>query len=269
MPGTVRPHRFAPLAVTIEARGRIPEEAHLLVRTGMEELDHDPGPLIRQAHIKLTGLDDLTLRHPAVVQGNLDVDGVSFRVQTAAHSVREAIRLLCERLRERLAQLLPADETYRGIVGPPRESPRRSAPDQQRDGDPGLAVQSRIVRRKFVVLRCETADEAAFRMDAMDYDCHLFSDADTSRDSVVFRSGPTGYSVAQLSVADGPPRRRGLPITVRPRPAPCLTSSQAAAQLNLTGLPFLFYADTRTHPVRGAMLYERYDGHYGLLLPQR
>jgi hypothetical protein len=269
MPGTARPHRFAPLAVTIEARGRIPEDAHLLVRSGMEELDHDAGLLIRRAHIKLTGLDDLTLRHPAVVQGNLDVDGVSVRVQAAAHSVREAFTLLCERLRERLARLLPADQAYRGLVGPPRASPRRPALGQQGDEDPGPAGRGRIVRRKFVVLRCETPDEAAFRMDAMDYDCHLFSDAGTGQDSMVFRSGPTGYSVAQLSAISGPPRRRNLPITVRPRPAPSLMPGQAAARLNATGLPFLFFADTTTRPTRGALLYERYDGHYGLLLPQR
>jgi hypothetical protein len=39
--------------------------------------------------------------------------------------------------------------------------------------------------------------------------------------------------------------------------------------LNLTALPFLFFANTAAHATaRGAMLYERYDGHYGLLIPE-
>ncbi|WP_063770592.1 sigma 54 modulation/S30EA ribosomal C-terminal domain-containing protein [Streptacidiphilus carbonis] len=250
----------APVTVVIETRGQIPEAAHQLVRTGIGELDHGAGLLIRQARIRLTHLGDRSLRHPAVVQGNLDIGGIPVRVQTAAHSVQEAVHLLCERLRERLARLLRTDGSYRGLVGAPRESPR------WRTADRDIGGRIRITRRKTVELRRETADEAAFRMDAMDYDCHLFSDADTGQDSMVFRSGPTGYSLAQLSVRSGPPRRRNLPITVRPRPAPHLTPGRAAAQLDRTGLPFLFFADTTTHPVRTAALYERFDGHYGLLL---
>ncbi|MEY9964578.1 hypothetical protein ABIA33_002620 [Streptacidiphilus sp. MAP12-16] len=254
----------SPFTVTVETRGEIGEDARRLARDSIEQLDCDADLLIRQARIKLTRLTDWTLPLPAVTQGNLDIGGIPLRAQTAAHSMHQAIQLLRERLRDRLVRLLRSDAPYHGlVVGAPLDSPHQHA------GEDSLSVpRTRIVRCKPVTLRCETVDEAAFRMDAMDYDCHMFSDSDTGQDSMVFRSGPTGYSVAQLSTRNGPPRRRNLSFTVRPRPAPHLTANQAAARLNLTGLPFMFFADATNREARGAMLYKRYDGHYGLLLPQ-
>ena len=260
----------AAFTVTVETRGEIPEDARHLARTSIEQLDQDADLLIRRARIKLTRLPDQTLQHPAVVQGNLDIGGIPLRAQAAARNVHEAIYLLRERLREQLMRLLRAGSPYSGkAISAPRESLHQLSHDQHADLDLPPVLRHRIMRRKSVVLRCETVDEAAFRMDAMDYDCHLFTDADTGQDSMVFRSGPTGYSLAQLSAKSGPPRRRHLPVTVRPRPAPFLTPNEALARLNLTALPFLFFANTAAYPAaRGAMLYERYDGHYGLLIPE-
>ncbi|TDT98111.1 sigma 54 modulation/S30EA-like ribosomal protein [Streptomyces sp. 846.5] len=262
----------AAFTVTVETRGEIPEDARHLARTSIEQLEQDADLLIRRARIKLTRLPDQTLQHPAVVQGNLDIGGIPLRAQAAARNVHEAIYLLRERLRDQLMRLLRAGSPYSGkAISAPRESLHQLSHDQHADADLELppVLRHRIMRRKSVVLRCETVDEAAFRMDAMDYDCHLFTDADTGQDSMVFRSGPTGYSLAQLSAKSGPPRRRHLPVTVRPRPAPFLTPNEALARLNLTALPFLFFANTAAHPeARGAMLYERYDGHYGLLIPE-
>ncbi|MFC1437604.1 sigma 54 modulation/S30EA ribosomal C-terminal domain-containing protein [Streptacidiphilus sp. N1-10] len=260
----------AAFPVTVETRGEIPDDARRLARDSIEQLDHDADLLIMRARIKLTRLADQTLRLPAVVQGNLDIGGIPLRAQTSAHSVHEAIYLLRDRLREQLMRLLRSGAPYPDeAVGTPRESPYRHSRHQHADLDLPPVVRHRITRRKTVLLRCETVDEAAFRMDTMDYDCHLFTDADTGQDSMVFRSGPTGYSLAQLSAKSGPPRRRHLPVTVRPRPAPRLTPNQALARLHLTTLPFLFFANTAAPATaRGAMLYERYDGHYGLLLPQ-
>ncbi|MEY9836430.1 sigma 54 modulation/S30EA ribosomal C-terminal domain-containing protein [Streptacidiphilus sp. EB103A] len=260
----------AAFTVTVETRGEIPEDARHLARTSIEQLDQDADLLIRRARIKLTRLPDQTLQHPAVVQGNLEIGGIPLRAQAAARNVHEAIYLLRERLREQLMRLLRAGSPYSGkAISAPRESLHQHSHDLHSDLDLPPVLRHRIMRRKSVVLRCETVDEAAFRMDAMDYDCHLFTDADTGQDSMVFRSGPTGYSLAQLSAKSGPPRRRHLPVTVRPRPAPFLTPNEALARLNLTALPFLFFANTAAHPeARGAMLYERYDGHYGLLVPE-
>ena len=54
-------------------------------------------------------------------------------------------------------------------------------------------------------------------------------------------------------------------MTVSPVPAPWLTPRQAVDRPNLTGQPFLLYADPDSG--RGRLLYHRYDGHYGLIGP--
>lgn len=43
------------------------------------------------------------------------------------------------------------------------------------------------------------------------------------------------------------------------------STDEAVAQLNGTGRPFLFYLDGEH--IRGSVLYRRYDGHYGLIIP--
>jgi sigma 54 modulation/S30EA-like ribosomal protein len=44
-----------------------------------------------------------------------------------------------------------------------------------------------------------------------------------------------------------------------------LTVGQAVERLDATELPYRFFRDAGTH--RGAVLYRRYDGHYGLITP--
>jgi hypothetical protein len=107
-------------------------------------------------------------------------------------------------------------------------------------------------------------DEALFEMESMDYDFHLFTDAATGQDSVVYRAGPTGYRLAQLR-----PRPESepvvVPLTVSTVPAAALSLAEAKERLDLTDQPFLFFADSATG--RGNVLYHRYDGHYGLITP--
>lgn len=56
-----------------------------------------------------------------------------------------------------------------------------------------------------------------------------------------------------------------LDVTVSPHPAPLLSTDEARERLGLLGLPFLFFLDADRG--RGAVLYHRYDGHYGLVTP--
>lgn len=49
-----------------------------------------------------------------------------------------------------------------------------------------------IARRKPVSLQCSTPLAAVAVMDAMDYDAHVFTDAETGEDAVVYRAGPRG-----------------------------------------------------------------------------
>jgi hypothetical protein len=215
----------------------------------------DPKALLGRARIRVSPL--ATGPAPWVVaQANVNLNGRPLRVQTVAESPEQAGEALCRRLRENLARL---------------ESPGAGQWTRPRDFS-GFAEQTwwnayrpQIRRRKAVVLRRQTADEAAAHMDTMDYDCHLFADADTGQDSMVHRCGPTGYRVVQLSTRSGPARRRSPLTTYSGRPVPTLTPPEAVARLRGTGLPFVFFCDAWAERPSGAVLYQRYDGNYGFL----
>jgi hypothetical protein len=235
--------------------------------TGLVALAQDPDVLFQRARIRVTRVVDGPMTNVLVIQGNVNIGDLRLRVQTDSGQADDATVLIRRRMSERLTRLVADDSSgYRGITaGTPHTW---LAP---RDFGSGAACRWRgdtypVIRRcKGVGLRRETVDDAAFFMDAMDYDFHLFSCLDTGQDSVVYRCGPTGYKVALLSLVDGPPRRRHLPVTICPRPAPTLTRDQAVARLCQTEMPFVFFSDTEAAQPTGAVLYQRYDGQYGLL----
>jgi hypothetical protein len=110
-----------------------------------------------------------------------------------------------------------------------------------------------------------TPDEAAFDMDMLDYDFHLFTDADTGLDSVLSRAALGTFELAQLRPSRGMRPLSALPLTYNPQPAPRLTVSEATERLQLSGRPFVFFENSSTG--RGNVLYHRYDGNYGLITP--
>lgn len=230
----------------------------------LAELARDADLLIRRARIRLTRFADRPAHSCAVVQGNLEIGGRPLRVQTLLGTGDEAVDVLCRRLRERLGRLGAPDCAYQGMAA---DLPQAWVRPRGFYAEEAVLPRGRpeIRRRKAVPLRSQTVDQAAFHMDAMDYDCHFFADVDTGEDSMVYRCGPTGYKVVQLSVRNGIPQRRGLRMTVSPLPAPSLTQQQAVRRLRSTGLPFLFFSDAAAAERRGAVLYQRFDGHYGLL----
>lgn len=103
-----------------------------------------------------------------------------------------------------------------------------------------------------------------FEMEDMDYDFHLFTELGSEQDSVLYRT-PDGYRMAQIDPHPEELAEHFVPVTVSERPTPVLTTAEAAERLGTLGLPFLFYLDGERG--RGAVLYRRYDGHYGLITP--
>ncbi|WP_330181548.1 sigma 54 modulation/S30EA ribosomal C-terminal domain-containing protein [Nocardia sp. NBC_01503] len=126
------------------------------------------------------------------------------------------------------------------------------------------------MRRKTVALRTAEPLTAAAVMDAMDYDAHLFTDAETAEDSILYRARQTGLRLARQRCVQ-PPRSAlasaatPIPLITTPRPAPVLTEHNAADRVCEFGLPFLFYTDFDTG--RGHLMYRRYDADLGLITP--
>lgn len=111
-----------------------------------------------------------------------------------------------------------------------------------------------------------TIDEAALEMELLDYRFHLFTEKGSGIASVLYRSGPTDYRLAQV-VAVSPEQLAPfeLPVTFSSQPAPCITVEAATERLGILDLPFLFFIDAAQG--RASLLYHRYDGHYGLITP--
>jgi hypothetical protein len=185
---------------------------------------------VRHARVKVGHSADPGLSRPAYAKAYLDVDGRELRAHVGAATVREAVDLLRERLDERLSGLV------HGWPVEPGPAPRP-------DYFTRPVAQREIVRRKSYELPRTAPAEAVAEMERLDHDVHLFVDARTGREAVVYRDGPFGYD-------DRPPR---------------LTTRAAVDRFNRGGQPFLFFADAATG--RGRLLYRRYDGHYGLVKP--
>lgn len=193
----------------------------------------------------------------AVLQANLQIDGwLIARAHVAAADFRSAGEVAAETLGEHVRRAA-------------QHSAVRPWPAAARAGRPqpaALTASRREIRREkqVIPMRLDPVD-AATVMDVMDYDFHLFVDAETEEDSVVYRVGPTGYRLARLESMALPTAPGGVPWTVNVHAIPRLNTFQAVARLNDTDLPFRFFRHAATE--RGAVIYRRLDGHYGLLAP--
>ncbi len=129
-----------------------------------------------------------------------------------------------------------------------------------------------VAHRKAVLPRRLIPMQAAEVMDAMDYEAHLFTDAETGEDAVVYRAGPSGLRLARQrqvfppgwsrsSNLSGPP----VPLVVNPRRAPALTEAAAVRRMREHRSRMLFFTDPASG--RGQLLYPRYDGNLGLITP--
>ncbi|WP_306362189.1 sigma 54 modulation/S30EA ribosomal C-terminal domain-containing protein [Nocardia sp. CC227C] len=140
----------------------------------------------------------------------------------------------------------------------------RRMPDRRRAVLAGVSDDRPVTRRKTVEVRSCDPAEAIATMDAMDYDAHLFTDAETGEDAVVYWAGPRGVRFARQWRPRPPRDMDELSMTMNPHRVPVLAEHQAAARLCRYGLPFLFCTDTADR--RGRLLYRRYDGDVGVVI---
>lgn len=254
--------------IDVTTNGELPGAAdYVRSKIGaLGRLAHRP---VLHARVKLTRHHDPAVELSVVAQANIDVEGRLVRAQAAGATAREAVDRLEARLRRRLERVARHWEARRGglpAVGVTNEWRHQSEPAHRPNYWPKPIEDRRIVRRKSFTLSACTVDDAAFEMELLDYDFHLFTEQGTGIASVLYRAGPTGYRLAQ--VAAMPSEQMApfdLPLTISPHPAPCMTTEQAVERLNLLGLPFVFFVDAAQG--RASVLYHRYDGDFGLITP--
>ncbi|MCV7260855.1 sigma 54 modulation/S30EA ribosomal C-terminal domain-containing protein [Mycobacterium shimoidei] len=253
--------------VEVTTHGQMPDVAPYARKKigGLGRYTHRP---VRHARVRLTRHPDPAVQRAVVAQANLDVDGRLVRAQVEGTTAREAIDRLEARLRRRLERTAEHWESRRGAlpVSLPHEWRHQSEPTHRPKYFPRPPEERRIVRRKSYTLSSCTIDEAAVDMDMLDYEFHLFNEKCTGMASVLYRAGPTGWRLAQVTPVNPEELEPfDLPVTFSSQPAPCLTEQEAIERLNLLDLPFLFHIDAAQG--RACVLYHRYDGHYGLITP--
>jgi ribosome-associated translation inhibitor RaiA len=221
---------------------------------------------VRYARVTLGHAADPAVARPAHAEAILDLNGRPVRAEVSARRLEEAVDLLEARLRHRLEQLASRRRTLHRSSGlaepgewrhgdlPPRRPAGRSHPPGDRQ----------VLRHTTFSRQPVSIEEAAGELALLDYDFHLFTEAGTGQDAVLWRR-PAG--ALWLSLA-GPraPELADCAVPVEAQPPPTArTERQAIELLDLTGARFVFFVDTGTD--RGTVVYRRLDGRYGLLRP--
>jgi hypothetical protein len=81
-----------------------------------------------------------------------------------------------------------------GQTEPQADHDRQPRPGSRGGGD--SADRDPVINAAAALGEMPGGDEAAFDVGTLDYDFHMFTDADTGRDPVVYRAGPPGYRMA-------------------------------------------------------------------------
>lgn len=243
--------------VRVVARGDVGERAKRRAREQVAHVTHVLDDVILFARVKLTLTNDPGNPRPALAQVMLDVNGQPVRAVADGPSVLEAVDLMCVRLRRQLEYVTDRRlaRRTRGPVSPgPHEWRHGDLPTTRPRYFPRPPEDRQVVRHKRYAPQPITVAEAAEQMTLLDYDFHLFHDVDTHRDAVVERR-PDGSVGVRLAAEP--------PIGSATEPVSTLTIDEAARLLDLSGAHWVFFRDTAT--TRGAVVYRRYDGHYGVV----
>jgi ribosome-associated translation inhibitor RaiA len=261
----------------VVVRGELPADIAEYARSQISQLGQYLDEPVFHTRVRLTHEPNPAVGRPVRAQGNVTLKGRMVRAQVAGRSATEAVDLLGDRLKRGLERHARNWQAFRGTKPEPptvdaslrtlqdeHEWRHQTPPADRPPYYPRPVEDRQVIRHKSFTPKRVTADEAAWEMDQLDYDFHLFTDAETARDAVIFRDGPTGYQLARVN--GGPsPSKGDTAVTLSPQPVPRLSLDEARSHLELGGLPFVFFTDRGSD--RGALLYHRYDGHYGLITP--
>jgi hypothetical protein len=216
--------------------------------------------------VTLTVAADPAVARPAVAQATIDMNGRIVRAQAAAQTMRAAIDQMEARLRVRLDRAARNWAALRGTVptGEPGEWRHQSTPAHRPAYFPRPDEERDVVFRASYAAGPETPEQAAAELDLLDCDFHLFVERTTGQDAAIYRT-TSGYGLVMADPdADMTGEVTGQ-IAVSEHRAPRLAFPEAAERLEALGHAFIFFVDERTG--RGRLIYHRYDGHYGLIVP--
>ncbi len=223
---------------------------------------------VLHAEVELVQEANPSVTRPSIAEATFDVNGRPVRAHVAAGEMHEAIDLLADRLASRLRRF--EEKAHR--EGRERHRTGEQVEGAWRHGDqPTQRVEyfdrprddRELVRTKTFDLTPMTVDEAAFDLDMLGHDFYLFTEEQTGADAVIFfRDGrPLGLQLPD-GAAGEPGGATAADVEVVAA-APRLAQDEAIERLESGKERFVFYVDSETE--RGAVLYHRYDGNWGLI----
>lgn len=228
----------------------------------------DPALHVR---LRLERSSDSSRLEPVSLRATIDLKGDVVRAHVSAATSPAAIEALEHRLRSRLRRRAERrrDRRHRGASHGEGEWRHGDEATARPPYFPRPVDDRQVVRYKTVAPGASTVEEAIFDLDSMDYDFYLFVSIETDADAFVQRgvegaqaSGPVqlqhlGGADDQATPIDG--------VIIDPRPAPVIDLDEAERRLDIGDERCVFFQDAETQ--RGHVLYRRYDGHYGLIVP--
>lgn len=175
--------------------------------------------------------------------------------------VRDRVVRSLHRLSERLQ-----DRRHEPATLPEGEWRHGALPTERPDHFPRPPEEREVVERVTHARGPASPEEAAFDLELLEDDWLLYVDEASGTDAVIRRlEDEDAYGVA---VAAGTAAISGDgPYDLRPDAAPpTLSLDSAIERLDVGEEPHVFFVDDAND--RGAVIYRRYDGHYGLVRPR-
>ncbi len=237
-----------PQDIRIEGKGHIRSREVEQARLAMEKVIEAIADPVLSVKVLLVERPNFDVAHRARAEASINIKGDWVRAHTSAPSMYEAITAMEAKLRD---QVRHRSDRYRHDP-----AGRPATPGEWRHGNLRAArppfferpIDAReLMRHKTFATPTATVEEAIWDMSQLDYDFFLFRDEATDADALVM-------------VDDGDPVVRSI------TEAPSLDVDGAIDWLNNSGDQFVFFDNTENG--RGAVVYRRYDGHYGLLTPR-
>lgn len=253
------PSDRTPSDLRLMTRGAVHESDCEYARMKVLEAARSASRPVLDAHVELRQESNPSLERPAIAKATLDVGGRHVRAHVAAESMREAIDLLEARLRRQLRTRAERDRerVHEGAVPTAGEWRHGDLPSHRPEFQPRAVAEREVRRVKSLAPTPLTAEQAAHEMTALSYDFFVFDDATSGAGSLLYRA-EDGRLVLMVQASDGTE-----PFEVDARSPERMTVDEAMALLSGNDNLFVFFSEPPSG--RGAVLYRRYDGHYGLL----
>lgn len=255
-----------PMNVEVTTRGPVDHQMVELAEEKISGLEDSAGRTIDQARVVLRQEKE-SIPQAARAEGEVSLGGKMIRGHVEAEGMSRAIHDLAERLQRQIRRHVDRLNS--------RKRQRAEEPEGRWNQDtwvPLLPSQSlrdpgerEVIRRKVFELVPLRPYEAAEVMRELDHGFYLFHDSETDADSVVYQRDDGKLAVIapqEVSPAVDEDQPDGI-VREPSRYSGTLSIEDAVAEMNELNHRFMFFNDAANG--NGAVLYLRYDGHYGLI----